>query len=135
MSIDLFLRTLAADAGERAIGIVLSGTGTDGTLGLQAIKAAGGMSIAQDPSTAQYDGMPGSAIAAGAVDHVLPPEIMPEAVRAFVGHSYVRSGSEAPLAAAPARSDLDDILAILRERAGFDFRGYKTSTLERRIHR
>jgi two-component system, chemotaxis family, CheB/CheR fusion protein len=135
MSIDLFLRTLAADAGERAIGIILSGTGTDGTLGLQAIKAGGGMSIAQDPATAQYDGMPSSAIAAGAVDHVLPPERMPEALLGFLGHSYVRSGPETPLAAEPARSHLHDILSILRERASFDFRGYKKSTLQRRIHR
>ena len=135
MSIDVFLRSLAADAGERAIGIILSGTGTDGTVGLQAIKAAGGMSIAQDPATAQYDGMPSSAIAAGAVDHVLPPERMPEAVLGFLGHSYVRSGPEAPLAAEPARSHLQDILSVLRERARFDFRGYKKSTLQRRIHR
>src|SRR5689334_20252297 len=104
MSIDLFLRSLAADAGERALGIILSGTGTDGTVGLQAIKAAGGLSIAQDPATAQYDGMPSSAIAAAAVDHVLPPERMPEAMLGFLGHSYVRSGPEAPLAAEPARS-------------------------------
>ena len=135
MSIDLFLRTLAADAGERAIGIVLSGTGTDGTLGLQAIKAAGGMSIVQDPATAQYDGMPSSAIAAGAVDQVLPPERMPEAVLRFLGHSYVRSGPEGPTPAEPARSHLHDILSVLHERAKFDFRGYKKSTLQRRIHR
>src|SRR6266850_680146 len=135
MSIDLFLRTLAADARERAIGIILSGTGTDGTLGLQAIKAAGGMSIAQDPATAQYDGMPSSAIAAGAVDQILPPERMPEAVLGFLRHSYVTSGPEAPLAAEPAPSHLQEVLSILRERARFDFRGYKKSTLQRRIHR
>ena len=128
MSIDIFLRTLAADAGERAIGIILSGTGTDGTLGLQAIKAAGGMSIAQDPTTAQYDGMPSSAIAAGAVDHVLPPERMPETVLGFLRHS-------AHVSAEPARGDLHDILSILRDQVRFDFRGYKKSTLERRIHR
>jgi two-component system CheB/CheR fusion protein len=135
MSIDMFLRTLAADVGERAIGIILSGTGTDGTLGLQAIKAAGGMSIAQDPATAQHDGMPSSAIAAGAADHVLPPERMLEAVVGFVGHSYVRPGPEASSAAAPVRGHLRDILSILRERATFDFSGYKKSTLERRIRR
>jgi len=135
MSIDLFMRALAADAGERAIGIILSGTGTDGTVGLKAIKAAGGMSIAQDPATAQYDGMPSSAIAAGAVDHVLPPERMAEAVLGFLGHSYARSRPEAPLADAPARSHLEDILSVLRERPGFDFRGYKKTTLQRRIHR
>jgi two-component system CheB/CheR fusion protein len=135
MPIDLFLRSLAADAQERAIGIVLSGTGTDGTLGLKAIKAGGGMSIAQDPATAQHDGMPSSAIAAGAVDQVLVPERMAEAVLRFVGHSYARAGTEGPLAATLGRDHLTDILAILRERTRFDFRSYKQSTLERRIHR
>ena len=78
MPIDFFLRSLGTDAQERGIGIVLSGTGTDGTLGLRAIKAAGGLAIAQDPATAEYDGMPRSAIADGAIDHVLSPEQMPD---------------------------------------------------------
>src|SRR5512145_2357208 len=110
MPIDLFLRTLAADTQERAIGIVLSGTGTDGTLGLKAIKAAGGMAIAQDPATAEHDGMPSSAIAAGAVDQVLAPERMPEAVLRFVGHA--RPGPEDPPAAAP--DSLHDAIAAPR---------------------
>jgi two-component system CheB/CheR fusion protein len=135
MPIDIFFRTLAADTQERAIGIVLSGTGTDGTLGLKAIKAAGGMSIAQDPSTAQHDGMPSSAIAAGAVDQVLSPERMAEAVLEFLGHSYVRTGPEGLPAVERSSDHLNGILAILRERARFDFRSYKRSTLERRIHR
>jgi two-component system, chemotaxis family, CheB/CheR fusion protein len=134
MPIDLFLRTLAADRQERAIGIVLSGTGTDGTLGLKAIKAAGGMSIAQDPSTAQHEGMPESAIAAGAVDQVLPPERMAEAVLTFLRHPYA-TAPEGLLEVEQASDHLNDILAILRERAKFDFRSYKKSTLERRIHR
>src|SRR4029453_466834 len=74
MPIDFFLRSLGPDAQERGIGIVLSGTGTDGTLGLRAIKAAGGLAIAQDPVTAEHDGMPRSAIAGGAIDQVLSPE-------------------------------------------------------------
>jgi len=134
MPIDLFLRALAADSEERAVGIVLSGTGTDGTLGLKAIKVAGGMSIAQEPGTAQHDGMPGSAIAAGAVDQVLPPERMAEAVLTFLGHSYTRR-ADGPRAVERVSDHLNDVIAILRERARFDFRSYKTSTLERRIHR
>src|SRR5256885_13407046 len=122
MSIALFLRPLAADAQERAIGIILAGTGTDGTLGLQAIRAAGGMSIAQDPATAQYDGMPSNAIAAGAVDQVLAPERMPEMVVGFLDHSYARTAPQASQAAEPARSHLHDIVALLRDRARLDFR-------------
>ena len=73
MPIDSFLRALAADRGSKALGVVLSGTASDGTLGLQAIKAAGGITFAQDMRTAKFDGMPRSAIAAGVVDFVLPP--------------------------------------------------------------
>lgn len=73
LPIDFFFRSLAEDQHERAICIVLSGTGSDGTQGLRAIKAEGGMAIAQEPHSADYDGMPNSAIATGLVDHVLPP--------------------------------------------------------------
>jgi two-component system, chemotaxis family, CheB/CheR fusion protein len=73
MPIDAFLRDLAADRGSKALGVVLSGTASDGTLGLQAIKAAGGATFAQEVRTAKFDGMPRSAIAAGVVDFVLPP--------------------------------------------------------------
>ena len=72
MPIDAFLRSLAEDQGERAIGVILSGTGTDGTLGLRAILGAGGVSMVQEPATAKYDGMPASAIQAGYATHVLP---------------------------------------------------------------
>ena len=73
MPVDAFFRELAADRGSKALGVVLSGTASDGTLGLQAIKAAGGITFAQDVRTAKFDGMPKSAIAAGVVDYVLPP--------------------------------------------------------------
>jgi two-component system CheB/CheR fusion protein len=77
LPIDFFFRSLAQDQGERAIGIVLSGTGSDGTLGIRSIKGEGGMAMAQTPESTEYSGMPQSAIATGLVDYILPPEAMP----------------------------------------------------------
>jgi two-component system CheB/CheR fusion protein len=135
MPIDFFLRSLGADARERGIGIILSGTGTDGTLGLRAIKAAGGLAIAQDPGTAEHDGMPRSAIADGAIDHVLSPEQMPDVLLAFLRHPSARGPTGLPVAEPIEHDPLDDVLAVLRDRTTFDFRSYKRSTLERRIGR
>ena len=135
MPIDFFLRSLGADAQERGIGIVLSGTGTDGTLGLRAIKAAGGLAIAQDPMSAEHDGMPRSAIADGAIDHVLSPEQIPDVLLEFLRHPSARGPSSLPAAEDIGRDRLDDVLAVLRDRTNFDFRSYKRSTLERRIGR
>ncbi|HET6202904.1 MAG TPA: chemotaxis protein CheB [Planctomycetota bacterium] len=133
MPVDFLLRSLAEERGERAIGIVLSGTGTDGTLGLREIRAAGGLTIAQDPATAEHDGMPRSAIDSG-VDHVLPVEGMPEALLRYVRHPYA-AGAPAPATPEEAENHLGSILAILRTRARFDFRAYKRATLQRRIQR
>jgi two-component system, chemotaxis family, CheB/CheR fusion protein len=135
MPIDFFLRSLGTDAQERGIGIVLSGTGTDGTLGLRAIKAAGGLAIAQDPVTAEHDGMPRSAIADGAIDYVLSPEQMPDVLLEFLRHPYARGPGGLPPADDIGRDRLDDVLGVLRDRTNFDFRSYKRSTLERRIGR
>jgi len=133
--IDFFLRALAADVQEQAIGIIVSGTGSDGTLGLRAIKAAGGLAMAQDPVTAQHDGMPRSAIAAGAVDHVASPEQMPRILFEYLRHPYVRGAGGPPPAVEISHDHLRDVLALLRERTRFDFRSYKRGTLERRIGR
>ena len=84
LPIDYFFRALAEDQKERAVGIVLSGTGTDGTLGLKAIKGAMGMTMAQAPETAKYSGMPQSAMGTGVVDYVLPPGRMPEQLMTYV---------------------------------------------------
>jgi two-component system CheB/CheR fusion protein len=135
MAIDFFFRSLAADVQEQAIGIVLAGTGTDGTLGLRAIRAAGGLAVSQDPTTAEHDGMPRSAIAAGAVDHVLSPADIPRALLEYVRHPYARGGEGLSPAKAIGRDHLSDVLAIVRDRTAFDFRSYKRSTLERRIGR
>ena len=80
MPIDVFLRSLAEDQQDQAVGIILSGTGSDGTLGLRAIHGAGGVTLVQEPATAKYDGMPSSAIQAGFVTHIVPVDKMPEAL-------------------------------------------------------
>jgi two-component system, chemotaxis family, CheB/CheR fusion protein len=133
MPVDFLLRSLAEDRGERAIGIVLSGTGTDGTLGLKEIRAAGGLTIAQDPATAEHDGMPRSAIESG-VDHVLPVGSMPDVLLRYVRHSYA-AGAPAQAAPEGAEDHLGDVLAVLRTRTKFDFGAYKRATLQRRIQR
>ena len=127
-AIDGFLRSLAADQHTRAIGIILSGTGSHGTLGITDIKAAGGMVMAQTPESAEHDQMPRSAIAAGLVDHVLPPEEMPHAL---VRHTTQRSAPAADL----GKEHLPQILVLLRTHAQRDFRGYRPSMLLRRIRR
>ena len=88
LPIDFFFRSLAQDQHERAIGIILSGTGSDGTLGLRAIKGEGGMIMAQNPESTEYDGMPRSAINTGLVDYVLPPAEMPAQLMAYVAQAF-----------------------------------------------
>lgn len=92
-AIDHFLQSLGDELQERAIGIILSGTGSHGTPGLQAIKAAGGMTMVQDPDTAEYDSMPQSAIGSGDVDYVLPVEAMPAALIKYIQHAYVNGST------------------------------------------
>lgn len=134
LAVDHFFRSLAQDQGERAIGIVLSGTGSDGALGVRAIKEAGGMVMSQAPETADYDGMPQSAIATGLVDYVLPPAAMPEQIVSYVRHAA--SVREQVRTFYPARSDwLQRVLMLVRTHASHDFSGYKESVLQRRISR
>jgi len=132
MPIDTFLRSLAEDRGDQAIGIILSGTGTDGTLGLRAIYGAGGLCLVQDPTTAKYDGMPTSAIRAGYATHVLPVERMAEVLLA--GTRPPARPTAAP-ADETADSGLRKILMRLRSVTGHDFALYKKSTITRRIER
>lgn len=133
--IDEFFRSLAAECGERAVGIVLSGTASDGTLGLKEIKLRGGLSIAQDPDEAQQDGMPRSALNAGAVDYAVPAAQMPGLLREYAQHPYVTRKEGHASDDAKDAIGLDGILAVLRIRLGHDFRGYKKGTLLRRVHR
>ncbi|MDO9053970.1 MAG: chemotaxis protein CheB [Gallionella sp.] len=130
MPIDAFLRSLAEDMGERAVGIILSGTGTDGTLGLRAILGAGGVSLVQEPESAKYDGMPESAINAGYATQVLPVEKMPEALM-----SGLRALSQTPTEPKTVTSGINRILMQLRSATGHDFSQYKKSTIGRRIER
>jgi two-component system CheB/CheR fusion protein len=132
MPIDSFFRALAADRGSKAIGVVLSGTASDGTLGLQAIKAAGGIAFAQERRTAKFDGMPASAIAAGAVDFVLPPAGIARKLVAIARDSHV---SIEPRTDQSAEPELTKIFRLLRSATGVDFTYYKHSTLQRRVKR
>ncbi|WP_296810747.1 chemotaxis protein CheB [Thiocapsa sp.] len=136
LPVDSFLQTLADDLGPKAIGVVLSGTGSDGTHGLKAIKAAGGMTFAQDEHTAEHFGMPGNAIAAGCVDLVMaPPEMACELAR-IARHAYLRHPSGA-IAEVPGgnEEDLGKIFMLLRTHTGNDFSFYKRDTILRRIKR
>jgi two-component system CheB/CheR fusion protein len=134
MPIDSFFRALAADRGSQALGVVLSGTASDGTLGLQAIQAAGGITFAQEIGTAKFDSMPRSAIAANVVDFVLPPAGIARQLVAIARDS--RAGIEAREAIEPpGDADLARILRLVRSATGVDFTHYKHSTLARRIKR
>jgi two-component system CheB/CheR fusion protein len=134
MPIDFFFRSLAQDQRERAIGVVLSGTGSDGTLGVRAIKGEGGMVMAQDPATTEYDGMPRSALATGLVDYELPPGQMPAQLVAYTTHAFGKLfRADAPPAS--SESALKKVLVLLRAQTGHDFSQYKPSTVHRRIDR
>lgn len=132
-AIDPFLRSLAADQQERAICIILSGTGSHGSLGLKAVKAEGGMAMVQEPSSAEYDRMPLSAVDTGLADYVLPPGRMPEELLKYVRHFV--AGSAALPEPAAAQNDLTQVLALLRARTKFDFRAYRKRMLLRRVLR
>ena len=132
LPIDAFLRSLADDQGERAAGIILSGTGSDGTLGLRAILGAGGISLVQDPATAKFDGMPCRAIQAGYATRVLPVEKMGDALLAGMRALIIRQEQVLPQAATSA---MNRILMLLRASTGNDFSLYKKSTIGRRIER
>jgi len=131
-SVNLFFTSLADEAAESCIGIILSGTGSDGAHGIHAIKAAGGFTFSQDPTTAKYNGMPQSAIDTGSVDWVLPPENM----GAEIG-LIVKNRGRTPMAtqAANAPATLKTLLAKVRGRTKVDFSQYKEPTLWRRIER
>ncbi len=135
LPIDYFFRSLAEDQKERAIGIVLSGTGTDGTLGLKAIKGATGMTMAQAPESAKYSGMPSSAIATGLVDYVLPTEQIPAQLGAYAQGPYLASAGTGGLDDRRLPEPMQKINVLLRARTGHDFSTYKPNTIRRRIER
>ncbi|MGA3241749.1 MAG: chemotaxis protein CheB [Bryobacteraceae bacterium] len=137
MPVDRLLRSVADQCGSRAIGVILSGTGSDGSAGVEAIKAAGGVTFAQDAATAKFGGMPQAAVATGCVDFVLPPErIVAELVR--IGrHPYIADAQRAQLerTAAADEAQFGGILAVLHGATGIDFSLYREKMVKRRILR
>ncbi|EDM36206.1 chemotaxis response regulator (methyltransferase) [Pedobacter sp. BAL39] len=130
-AIDTFLHTLAEDKKEKAIAIILSGTGTDGTKGIHSIKECGGMVIVQDPATAKFDGMPNSAIASGNADYILAAENMHQELFNYVNEEPVKVLENGKL----DEQLLDEIFGMVHEQSGNDFNLYKTPTIIRRIGR
>lgn len=135
LPIDTFFRSLAEDCGERAIGIVLSGTGSDGMRGVRAIKEASGMVMVQDETEAKFDGMPRSAISTGLVDFVLPVAQMPGELVAYTRSAVgVRDGGVSD-AVRSDEENLQRVAEVLRRHSGIDFAHYKPATIVRRIER
>ncbi|MEP6686335.1 MAG: CheR family methyltransferase, partial [Verrucomicrobiota bacterium] len=133
LPVDAFFASLARDSGERAIGIALSGTGSDGTGGIRSIKEAGGLVMIQDEHSAKFSGMPHSAIATGLADYILPAGEMPPALLKFIRHPLFKKtdGSELHLAV----NTVEKIEEFVRARTGVDFSRYKQSTVVRRLER
>jgi two-component system, chemotaxis family, CheB/CheR fusion protein len=135
LPIDFFFRSLAKDQRERAICIVLSGTGSDGTLGVRAIKGEGGIAIAQNLASTEYDGMPRSAIDTGLVDYELPPAEMPAQLIKYVTYSFGRPSRTVISSVTKGENSLKKIFILLSNQTGHDFSQYKPSTINRRIER
>src|SRR6266566_1698517 len=131
MPVDFFFQSLAEAKKSNAIGIILSGTGSDGTAGLRAIKSEGGITFAQDLNSARFDGMPRSAIAAGMVDYVLPPEEIARDLANISRHPYVTSDGGGSV----AEDEFNKIFSLLRAQTGSDFSSYKRGTIGRRVRR
>ena len=136
LPIDFFFNSLAADRRENAIGVILSGSGRDGMIGLRALRASGGLAIVQAPETAQFDSMPRSAIAMGLADYILAPQEMPAAILSYIGH-YLTTQYIAEFAGLDedGGGPIKAILGLLVARVKSDFRYYKKGTVMRRIKR
>lgn len=136
MTVDHFMRSLAEDQGGRSVGVILSGSGTDGTFGLAEIQGQGGVTFAQDETTARHDGMPRSAIASGAVDFVLPPKgIAQELARIGKNGLIVPLEREDGDSATEGHSAIYSIFQLVRKSSGLDFTYYRHTTIRRRIQR
>ncbi|GAA5484704.1 chemotaxis protein CheB [Haloferula sargassicola] len=133
--IDAFFRSLASEAQKAAIAVILSGTGSDGTLGAESIHDAGGLVLAQDEHSAKFDGMPSSAVEAGIVDLVMAPEKMPEVIARYASDDFDRGELVDRLPPEIPDTALELIFSRLRERYGIDFSQYKPNTISRRIQR
>lgn len=134
LPIDVFLRSLAEDQAGKAIGVILSGTGSDGVRGVRGIKEAGGIVLVQSADSARFDGMPRAAISTGLTDFILPPEDMPDRLLSFIEPAYAARSNQLA-AAMPDEDGLTRIFTLLRERTRVDFTHYKPNTVIRRIER
>jgi two-component system, chemotaxis family, CheB/CheR fusion protein len=134
LPIDIFLSSLAEDQGDKAVGVILSGTGSDGTRGIRAIKENVGMVMVQSEESAAFDGMPRSATATGLVDYLLPPWEMPEQLTSYIKHPYAKKTERSDTILSD-EDGLTRIFLLLREKTGIDFTYYKPSTIVRRIER
>jgi len=132
LPIDIFFRSLSEDLRERAICIILSGTATDGTLGIKAVKGGGGIAMVQSPESAKYDGMPRCAISTGLVDFILPVEQIPLQLTRYIRHPYLELAGKGHVI---ETSYMEQIFALLRSATGHDFSHYKPNTIRRRIER
>ncbi|MEG3617213.1 CheR family methyltransferase [Magnetovibrio sp. PR-2] len=135
MPINHFLKALAHDQHEKAIGIIMSGMGADGSSGLREIKEQGGLLIVQDPANAKYDSMPSNAIQTGMADYIVPISKMPKLLEKYATHPYVAEHADSTEKELSNSDHLTDILSLMRTRLKRDFRYYKKSTLVRRIIR
>ena len=135
LAVDFFMRALAESQGTNSIGVVLSGAGSDGSLGLAEIQAQGGVTFAQDETTARYDGMPRSAIALGCVDFVLPPAEIARELARIAHHPYVAPRKAAAVLVPEQDSSLNTIFQLIRKSTGVDFTHYRHTTIRRRIQR
>ena len=137
MPVDLFMRSLAAEQGNCSIGVILSGLGSDGTLGMAEIQAHGGVTFAQDEGSARYDSMPRSVIDAGCVDYVLPPKNIARELVRIARHPYVTRSASAETGETPLQpgNGLTTVFQLLRRATGLDFGHYRQTTILRRIHR
>jgi two-component system CheB/CheR fusion protein len=134
LPIDFFFRSLALDMQEKSIGVILSGMGTDGSLGIRAIKEKAGVVLVQDPKTAKFDGMPRSAINSGMADYIAIAEELPAKIISYLGHAPLVAGDDSHTEE-KADSALEKAIILLRVSTGHDFSQYKKSTLYRRIER
>lgn len=135
MPVDIFLRSLAEDQGSNAVGIILSGTASDGSVGVTAIKNDGGITFAQDSKSARYDGMPSSAIATGCIDFVLPAAGIAAELSRIRNYPYIANGGDESSTELAADQDLSSLFRIVRQVTKVDFSDYKPATVKRRILR
>ncbi|MGD8251493.1 MAG: chemotaxis protein CheB, partial [Desulfobacterales bacterium] len=135
LPIDVFFNSLAEDQGERAIGVILSGTGSDGTRGIRAVKGEGGVVIVQDEISAKFDGMPKSAIATGLADFILPPDQMPVELLKFIHHPFISGVKETAELIREEEDALTRLLGVIKKTTKVDFSYYKPNTVIRRIER